>query len=238
MVALAAVSCAAEQERPLTILAAASLTDAVSEIAEAYEEATPGARVRVSFGPSTGIVTQAAEGAPVDVLVVAGADSLDPLEASGMIKGRARRLATNTLALIVPAANPAGIKSLVDITAPGIILAVCDEAVPCGAATSELFQASAIDPRPASFERDVRAVLGRVALGEADAGIVYATDARAGQPEVVVVISTEASDVRVAYEIATVSDHPDAGGFAEFALGEVGQRELGRAGFGVAESSP
>ncbi|RIK16392.1 MAG: molybdate ABC transporter substrate-binding protein [Acidobacteria bacterium] len=219
-----------EAPRTVTVLAAASLTDVFELIAADFEADHPGVTVEQSFSASSTIVQQVNEGAPADVVALAGQSSLEPLEQDR----RATEpvvFTTNTLELAVPADNPAGVGGLDDLTADGIRLVVCQPEVPCGAATQTLFQQLGISPQVASFEPDVRATLSKVALGEADVGVVYRTDVAAAGDRVVGVQIPPADNVVSSYPILAVSDSPLAQQFIDEVMSGRGQQHLAGAGF-------
>jgi molybdate transport system substrate-binding protein len=220
------------EEQTLTVLAAASLTDVFALIADDLEADHPGLTVETSFAASSTIVLQVNEGAPADVIALAGMGSLDPLESEPR-HGEVHEFATNSLQLVGPPDNPAGITGVEDLTDDGIRLVICAEQVPCGTATATLFQTLGIQPAVASQEHDVRAALTKVELGEADVGIVYRTDvAEAGDRVLGVDIPDDVNVVNT-YPILTVSDAPLAQAFVDAVLSERGQQHLADAGFGA-----
>nr|WP_220488192.1 molybdate ABC transporter substrate-binding protein [Tessaracoccus sp. MC1756] len=152
--------------RPV-VFAAASLNQVLPEI-------QPDASY--SFDGSFGLVDQIAEGAPADVLATADRDTMDRAVDEGLVVGEARMFATNHLVLVVPAGNPAGVTGF-DASLAGAKLVVCAREVPCGAAAYRLAADHGVALRPVSEETKVSDVLGKVASGEADAGLVYVTDA-------------------------------------------------------------
>lgn len=218
------------EEQTLTVLAAASLTDVFELVADDLEADHPGLTVEQSFAASSTIVAQVNEGAPADVVALAGTGSLEPL-AKEHRHGEVHELTTNSLQLAVPPDNPAGITGVEDLTTPGIRLVVCEEQVPCGMATAALFETLGITPAVASQEHDVRSTLAKVELGEADVGIVYRTDvADAGDRVLGVDIPDEVNVVNT-YPVLAVSDSPLAQAFIDEVLSERGQRHLAEAGF-------
>jgi molybdate transport system substrate-binding protein len=142
-------------------------------------------------------------------------------------------IATNSLAIAVPLQNPAGISELEDLANPAVTLVVCDSPVPCGAAAQELFAKNALTVEPASLEPDVRAVLTKVIVDEADAGIVYRTDLNAAVGDVIGVQIPDDLNVVDQYQIAVTTDaNEDARRFVEFVTSTDGQRILQSWGFG------
>ena len=170
------------------VFAAASLTDAMSEIARSFEAAHPGTTVALNFGSSSQLAAQLVEGAPADMFASANPTQMGVVVDSGRVDGEPELFATNRLTAIVPADNPAGIESLGDLAQPGIALVLAVPGVPVRDYTDEALGRLAADPaygpafadgfyaNLASEEDTVRLVAAKVALGEADAGVVYTSD--------------------------------------------------------------
>lgn len=217
-------------ETSVTVLAAASLTDVFQEIAADFEADHPGVSVEQSFSASSTIVQQVAEGAPADVIALAGLRSLEPL-AEERRRTEPVVFTTNTLELAVPPDNPAGVEGVEDLTAHGIRLVVCQPEVPCGTATTTLFEQLGIQPRVASYEPDVRSTLSKVALGEADVGVVYRTDVAAAGGTVLGVPVPPADNVVNSYPVLAVSDSPLARQLIDEIMSARGQQHLADAGF-------
>lgn len=218
------------QEQTLTVLAAASLTDVLTLVAEDLEADHPGATVDLSFASSSTIVQQVSEGAPADVIALAGPGPLEQLPAELRL-GDPVTFTTNSLELAVPPDNPAGITGVEGLTDEGIRLVLCQPQVPCGEATTALLGRLGIEPTVASEERDARATLTKVELGEADVGIVYRTDVAAAGERVLGIEIPDAVNVTTDYPILAISDHELAAVFVEEVLSERGQRHLTDAGF-------
>lgn len=213
----------------LTVFAAASLT-------EVFRELAPGATY--SFAGSDELATQIREGAPADVYAAASPRFPAELTAEGLLEAP-RTFATNRLVLVVPPDNPAGIDSLDDLAADGVRLVLGAEGVPAGdyarQALEEAGAAGALE-NVVSHEEDVKGVLGKVTSGEADAGLVYATDAGAAGGEVVAIELPEDAQVTVEYRIAILTGtgkREAAERFVGLLLGEEGRRALAAAGFGL-----
>ena len=178
---------AAEPE--LTVFAAASLTGAFQEIGGMFEQAHPGTRVRFNFAGSQQLATQLEQGAIADVFASADQRWMDYAAEKDLLAGEARLFAHNRLVVIVPSTNPARIGRLQDLAKRGVKLVVAAEAVPVGAYTRQSLAKLAQAPDfPADYDRrvlanvvsqeeNVKAVVTKVQLGEADAGVVYASDA-------------------------------------------------------------
>jgi molybdate transport system substrate-binding protein len=211
----------------LTVFAAASLT-------EAFPHIDPGARF--SFAGSDTLAQQIQQGAPADVFASASPKYADDLFRRGLVE-RPVPLAVNRLTLIVPRSNPADIHSVADLRRSGVSLVVADEKVPVGSYTRSVLSRlglSGVLSHVVSEEPDVKGVVGKVVLGQADAGFVYTTDARAAGDQVVRVPIPPRAQPDVRYEIAVVSSsaHPEAArAFVARATGPAGRRAMTAAGF-------
>ena len=245
--ALTAWACGGESRETVTVFAASSLTDAFTELGEAFAAAHPRAAARFSFAGSAALRTQALEGAPVDVFARASPDAVEALAAAGLVVEQ-RALAGNRL--IVAVAEGADVGTLADLAAPGLRLALAAEAVPAGRyARRALALADGADGFPPDFaarvlanvrshEPNVRAALARVELGEADAAIVYASDlARAGATVRAAPVP-ERFQAAADYRIALLREGEAARAFLAFALSPEGAAILARHGFAPAGEGP
>lgn len=215
---------------PILVFAAASLTDAFEEIAAEFEASEEGAAVRFNFLSSSDLASQIIEGAPADVFASADEVNVDKVVAEGLASDAAI-FALNILSIAVPAGNPLGITELDDLEDADLVIALCNEECPAGRYARELFEGAGLIIEPGPVEVDVRAVLTRVALGEADAGIVYVTDIEA-EPDVEGVDIPESDNVTAAYAITTLDDAPEsATDFVAFVTSEEGRRILSGHGF-------
>jgi molybdate transport system substrate-binding protein len=211
----------------LVVYAASSLTEVFPKI---------DARARYSFAGSNALALQIRNRAPADVFASASPGFTQDLFRAGLVE-RPRALAYNRLALVVPKGNPAGITSVFSLRRAGIKLVVAAPEVPVGAYTLEVLRKlglSSVLARVVSRETDVRGVVAKVALGEADAGFAYVTDARAFAGEVKLIALPARAQPRVRYEIAVVAasrQKTAARAFVARALGPVGRGALARAGF-------
>ncbi|MDO5726296.1 MAG: molybdate ABC transporter substrate-binding protein [Bowdeniella nasicola] len=221
------------EKTELTVFAAASLNKAFSDIAAEFEQDNPNVSVNFSFEGSSTLVDQMAEGAPADVF--ASADEKNMTRASQEeLVGESQEFATNVLTLIVPAGNPAKITGL-DDSLDDARLVVCAPGVPCGNATETLADNLGIELNPVSEEQKVTDVRGKVEAGEADAGLVYTTDAKAAGDAVEVIEVPGADEVVNRYPIAvtkTGADNAAAQAFVTWVLSERGQEILASYGFG------
>lgn len=173
----------------VVVFAASSLTDAFQEIATAFQHANPDARVAFNFGASSQLATQLAQGARADVFASADQAQMDRARQADALAGEDRVFAHNRLVLITPRDNPGGITALSDLARPGIKVVTVQPAVPIGRYTTEMLRKAATNPaygadftarvqaNTVSQEDNVRQVVSKVQLGEADAAVVYSTDA-------------------------------------------------------------
>lgn len=193
----------------VTVLAAASLTEAFEELGAEFEAAHPEVSVRLSFAASSTLAAQVVAGVPADVFAAADAATMRQVTQAGAAATEPRVFARNALVIAVPAGNPAGVERLADLADESLTLAVCAVEVPCGAAAQRAFALAGIDPRPDTYEEDVKATLGKVALGEVDAGLVYRSDVRAAGGAVEAVPFPAVARVLNDYPIAVLAQAPN-----------------------------
>ncbi len=218
----------------VTVLAAASLTGSFEELGERLEEEHPDLDLAFSFGPSSGLVEQVLAGAPADVLATADARTMGNAVDGGVVDGEPVVFARNTLALIVPAGNPGSVQGLDDLARDELRVAICEPGVPCGAAAERLLAAAGVTAKPDTLATDVKEATSLVSLGEADAALVYLTDAAAERDAVETIDVPQAAEVVNDYPVALLTDapNPEAAQVVVAAIiGEPGQRILGAAGF-------
>ena len=223
----------ADARHELTVYAAASLGEPFAELEAGFEAAHPDVEVTVVHGGSSSLAAQILEGAPADVF--ASADEAQMSIAAPEIASDPVVFATNTLTIAVPRGNPAEVKGLPDLADGSVVSVICAAQVPCGAATLTLAEYAGLTLRPASQEGSVTDVLGKVATGQADAGVVYVTDI-ARDPAVAEVEIEGAGAVVSRYPIATLgrADDPEvAQAFVDYVTGSHGQAVLAGAGFGA-----
>jgi molybdate transport system substrate-binding protein len=219
------------QPERLTVLAAASLTDVFEQLAAPFE-AEHDVDVTFSFGSSTDLAEQVADGAPGDVLATADSTSMGLAEDAG-VTGDVEAFATNVLTIVVPRGNPAGIRSLDDLA--GTTWVRCADEVPCGKVALAVLDDNGVTAEPASLEEDVRATLDKVVSGEADAGLVYATDAVAAGADVEAIEIPGAEEELTSYYATALDQAADAGLAADWVAwvtSDDGRAILGDAGFG------
>lgn len=226
---------ASQSATPLRVLAAASLTDAFTEIGEQFEAAHPGISVEFGFAASSTVVAQLRNGAPADLVATADTTSMNRLIDEGTVTDTPAIFATNSLAIIVTAGNPHAITGLVDLSRPGLDVVVAAPQVPLGSYTQDVLRSAGVSIAPASFETDAKAVVAKVARGEADGGIAYATDAGPAGRRVETVPVPSQFNVRASYPIAATSSGQQLEAtalFIRFVTGPQGQAVLDRYGFG------
>lgn len=219
----------------LTVFAAASLTEAFEELVDRFEARHPSVEVVLNLGGSAGLAQQVVEGAPADVFAAAAEPPMQVLVDAGLAVDPVV-FATNTLELVVPAGNPGDVSGLEALARAELRIALCDESVPCGAASATLLDAEGVVAQPDTLESDVKAVLTKVSLGEVDAALVYRTDVLAAGDAVEGIEVPAAASVVNRYPIAPLADAPNpdaATAFAEFATGAESREVLERLGFGA-----
>jgi len=222
-------------EGDVTIFAAASLTAAFTEIADAFMVENPDANVVLNFAGSSDLVTQITEGAPADVFASADLNNMTKITDASLNADEPVVFATNIAEIIVGAGNPMGVTGVEDLADPSdLIIVQCAPEVPCGSYAERIYENAGITVTPASFEENVKAVVTKVTLGEADAGIVYATDVTAAGDEAEGVEIPADINVVAEYPIAPLVEAPNADGaqaFIDFVLSEQGQKILASYGF-------
>jgi molybdate transport system substrate-binding protein len=217
----------------ITVLAAASLTGAFSQIGKDFEAKNAGSNVTFSFGSSATLATQIVQGAPADVFAAASPATMKTVTAAGAANTPADFI-SNTLEIAVPRGNPHKITGLQDFGDESRRIALCAPQVPCGAASVKVFAEAKIVPKPDTLEQDVKATLQKVASNEVDAALVYKTDVIAAGDEVDGIEFPEAQLAINAYPIATLKDSKNpalAQAFVDYVLSSKGQRVLAKAGF-------
>lgn len=218
----------------LTVYAAASLTSSFTELVNAFAEAHPDIEVLPPvFDGSSTLATQLIEGAPADVFASADLANMQRVEQAGLLVGESQVFATNTLQIAVAPGNPRGISSLADLADPALDVVLCAPEVPCGATARTLLDDAGVDFVAASEEQNVMAVATKVRLGEADAGLVYATDIRSAGTGLEGVQIPGADRAVNDYAIAAVSAGEAAARFVEWVLSAEGQAILAEHGFGA-----
>ncbi|MGW7073844.1 molybdate ABC transporter substrate-binding protein [Streptomyces sp. NPDC054866] len=225
---------AAAPKADLTVLAASSLTDVFETAGAAYEKENPGTKVNFSFAGSQELAAQVKQGAPADALVTADTKTMDGLKAD---TGKPSVIAKNRLVIAVGEGNPKKVAALKDLSGSNdsklkVVLAAPE--VPVGRYSKQILDDQKIDVKPVSQEPNVRAVLSKVELGEADAGLVYKTDAATSPKKVDAVKIPDSQNAIAEYPAATLktSKHAEAANaFVKWLSTPAAQKILQDAGF-------
>lgn len=218
----------------ITVSAAASLTGVFTELGSAFERGHPGTTVRFNFDSSGSLATQIEAGALADVFASADATTLDRLVGAGLVDGSPVVFARNLLTIVVKPGNPGGVTSLADLAAAGVV-SLCAETAPCGRYAADVLSRAgvALPVETVTRAQNATATLAAVAGGDADAGIVYVTDAMAS-PDVDRIEIPERDNVVADYPVAMVAGaaNPDAAlAFVEYVAGDDAREVLEAAGF-------
>ena len=238
----------------LTVMAAASLTESFTELGNLFTQNNPSVKVEFNFAGSQALAQQIAQGAPADVFASANDTQMKAAIDSGRINSDAiTEFVSNRLVVIVPKDNPAGIQSLADLAKPGLKLDLAAKEVPVGQYALNFLDKAAADPdygqsykdavlaNVVSYEDNVKAVLTKVSLDEADAGIVYSTDAASGDPTKITILDIPDSlNVIATYPIAPINDSQlsdTAQAFVNLVLSSDGQAIMVKYGFGAAPAA-
>ena len=218
----------------IMVFAASSLKRSFTEIGERFTTDNPGAAVEFSFAGSSDLVTQLIQGASADVFASADTANMDKAAKADLLAADPQNFASNTLTIVVAPGNPKKISAFKDLARPDLSVVVCAAPVPCGAATKEAERAGGVQLDPVSEESSVADVLGKVLVGQADAGVVYVTDVLTAGDKVTGVAFPEAAFAVNTYPIALLkeSTHTElAHRFIDLVTGEAGQKILAAAGF-------
>jgi len=219
------------QDTVIRVFAAASLTESFTSLARTFESENPGTKVELSFGPSSGLAEQIANGSPADVFASASPKNMDSL--AGKVAAP-KDFATNSMEIAVPKANPGGISRFADLARSGVKVALCQAQVPCGSTAAQAIAKAGLNITPVTQEVDVKSVLTKVTLGEVDAGIVYVTDVEAAGSKVRGITIPAAQNASTTYPIATVKAtkaEKTATDFVDLVTSTQGEAVLAKAGF-------
>jgi molybdate transport system substrate-binding protein len=218
----------------LTVFAAASLTESFTALGADFEAANDGVTVRYNFAGSQALVSQIQQGAPADVFASADTKNMDKLTGDGLIDGRPQNFAGNALQIAVAKGNPKAVKGLQDLARPDLKVVLEAEEVPAGKYARQALDAAGVTVKPVSLEDNVKAAVNKVALGEADATIVYVTDVTAAKDKVQGVEIPTGQNVSATYPVAVVKGTRNAaaaGAFVDYLRSEAGQSKLQSFGF-------
>lgn len=226
-------ACGGGDADTVSVFAAASLTDAFDDIADAFEEEHPGVLVDRNFAGSSSLREQILQGAPADVFASANRSTMDDLVAADAV-GSPEDFATNRMAIAVPAGNSAEVRDLEDFARSDLLIGLCAVEVPCGEFGRRVLSLASVDAAPDTEEPDVRALLTKIDAGELDAGIVYVTDVVAAGDGIEGIAIPDLQNVVTSYPIAVVgAPDSDTAAFVDFVRGSRGQAILRDHGFGA-----
>jgi molybdate transport system substrate-binding protein len=217
----------------ITVFAASSLTGAFNTLGKQFEAAHPGVTVTFSYAASSALATQITSGAPADVFASASKKNMDQVVTAGDASSPSN-FAKNVMEIAVPPANPANVAGPTDLAKSTVKVALCQPQVPCGSTAAAVFTNAKITVKPVTLEPDVKSVLGKVELGEVDAGVVYVTDVLAAGSKVKGVEIPAAVNASTSYPIAALrksSNSVLAQAFVAYVLSSDGQAVLTAAGF-------
>src|SRR6185295_1979080 len=218
----------------ITVFAGSSLTDAFKKAGDQLKVKNPGTDFVFNFGSSSTLATQIINGAPADVFASADEANMQKIDDAKLTESAPAIFVSNRLQIAVAAGNPKRITGLADLAKPGLIVVLAAPTVPAGKYALEALQKAGVTVKPASQEDDVRAVLNKVTLGEADAGIVYVTDVKSAGAKVAGVDIPEQHQVVARYPIAVVKEAKNprlAKAYVDYLLSDDGQRLLAEFGF-------
>lgn len=218
----------------VVVFAASSLTEAFTEIGDAFDAVNPDVSVTFNFAGSGDLVTQITEGAPADVFASADDANMVKLTDADAAAGNPVTIAKNTLEIIVEKGNPKGISGLADLADPDLIVVLCADTVPCGQGAAKVLENAGVTVTPKSLEDKVKGVVTKVAVGEADAGIVFVTDVEAAGDGAAGVEIPADVNVISNCPIVVTKEAPNAGAaqaFVDFVASDAGQAVLAKYGF-------
>jgi molybdate transport system substrate-binding protein len=217
----------------VTVLAAASLTEAFNTLGKQFESAHPGTTVKFSFGASSDLAVQINQGAPADVFASASPKNMKQVVDAGGAS-TSTTFVKNVMEVAVPPSNPAHVTSVTDLAKSSVKVALCEPQVPCGVVAAEVFKNAKITVKPVTLEPDVKSTLSKVQLNEVDAGMVYVTDVRAAGSKVKGVVIPDDINASTEYPIAALTKTPNTAGaqaFVDLVLSPAGQSVLAADGF-------
>ena len=230
----AGTSSSASVTGTITVLAAASLTGTFNQLGQMFQTAHPGTTVKFSYGGSDTLAAQITQGAPADVFAAASPATMKTVTDAGDASGTPQNFVKNQLVIAVAPGNPKKITSLKDLTDPKLKVVLCAPTVPCGSAATKAEKAAGLTVKPVSEAQDVKSALTPVELGEADAALVYRTDAKAAAGKVDAVEFPESAGAINEYPIVALKSAPNAAGaqaWVAYILSPEAQAVLIAAGF-------
>lgn len=218
----------------ILVFAAVPLKPAFTLLAGKFQTDNPGATVAFDFATSSQLANKLAQGAAADIFASADNAQMDTVVKAGLAGSDPVDFATNKLVIVTAPGDPKQIRSFADLAKPGLRVAVCQAPVPCGVATQRIEDSTGVQFIPASEESTVSAVLTEVTSGEADAGLVYLTDARKAGDAVTTVNFPESAGAVTVYPIAILkhaSQPALAEKFIDLVISPIGEKVLNQAGF-------
>ena len=237
-IAVAVAGCSAAAGQPgkaptrhtVVVLAASSLTQPLTAIAQDFESSHPGTDVQVSFAASSTVVSQVNQGAPADLVALAGISVAGPLDKSRIVGGMPT-LARNTLEIATPSGNPGRVTAIADLSRPTLKVVLCAATVPCGKAAAKALSAAGVVAHVVSYETDVKSTLAKVQLGEADAAIVYHSDVVSAGERVHGVPIPATVNQTLDYPLIRLTDDPTTVELMAYILSDQGRKRLRDNGF-------
>ena len=218
----------------LSVFAAASLTDSFKALGDGYHHVYSNVSLQFNFAGTPTLVTQIEQGAQADVFASADTTNMDRLRGDGLTSGTPQVFAHNKLEIAVAPGNPRHVSSLSDLAQPGLVYISAGPTVPAGKYAAQALQKAGVSVTPRSLETDVKSVISKIELGEADAGIVYTTDVKSAAGKVDGVSISDSYNVVATYPLVAVKDskHADvASAFIAYVLSTTGQSKLESFGF-------
>jgi molybdate transport system substrate-binding protein len=220
--------------RSIMVFAAAPLKPAFTLLGGKFQADNPGTTIDFGFASSAELATRLTSGAGADIFASTDGAQMDTVAKAGLTETDPVNFASNTLVIVTAPGDPKQIHSFADLAKPGLNVVVCRQPVPCAAATQRIEDATGVHLNPVSEEPAVADVLTKVANGEADAGLVYVTDARNAGTKVSTVKFAESATAAVVYQIAVLKHAAQpalAQRFVDLVTGATGQKVLSQAGF-------
>jgi molybdate transport system substrate-binding protein len=217
----------------ITVLAAASLQEAFTTLANQFQTSHPGVTVKLDFGASSALAQQIISGAPADVFASAAPKNMQQVTTAGGASS-STNFVKNVMEVAVPPNNPGHITSVQDVARTSVKVALCQSQVPCGATALKVFSNAKITVKPVTLEPDVKSTLTKVELKEVDAGVVYVTDVRAAGSKVHGIVIPPDVNASTEYPISALSKAHNAAGaqaFVDYVLSAAGQAVLAADGF-------
>lgn len=218
----------------IVVFAAASLKPAFTALGQQFKNDNAGSGVEFDFAGSSELATQLTQGATADVFASADTAQMDTVAKAGLLAGNPANFASNTLVIVTAPGNPKKIGAFADLAKPGINVVVCQQPVPCGAATQRIENTTGVHLNPVSEELSVTDALNKVTTGQADAALVYLTDAKSAGDKVTTVNFPEAATAVNVYPIAVLKKAPQpavAQKFVALVTSEAGQKIFAQSGF-------